>query len=99
MWVVAIPITVAMFEHEPVNAITWIGVGLAAVGLFFETVGDAQLARFKSDPANDGQDNGPRAVVMDAAPELLRRHLRDVRLLADCLRCLGRCRDRSSRRS
>ncbi len=55
MWVVAIPICVAMFEHEPVNAITWIGVALAAVGLFFETVGDAQLARFKSDPANAGK--------------------------------------------
>ena len=55
MWVVAIPITVAMFEHERVNAITWVGVGLAAVGLFFETTGDAQLARFKSDPSNEGK--------------------------------------------
>jgi cytosine/adenosine deaminase-related metal-dependent hydrolase len=26
MWVVAIPIVVAMFEHAAVNAITWIGV-------------------------------------------------------------------------
>ena len=55
MWVVAVPITVAMFEREPVNAVTWIGVALAAIGLFFETVGDAQLARFKSDPANAGK--------------------------------------------
>jgi steroid 5-alpha reductase family enzyme len=55
MWVVAIPITVAMFERERVNVITWIGVGLAAIGLFFETTGDAQLARFKSNPANAGK--------------------------------------------
>jgi len=55
MWVVAIPISVAMFERAPVNAITWIGVALAAVGLFFEAVGDLQLARFKADPANAGK--------------------------------------------
>lgn len=55
MWVVAVPITVAMFEHHPVNALTWVGVALAAVGLFFEAVGDAQLARFKADPANAGR--------------------------------------------
>lgn len=55
MWVVAIPITLAMFEREPVNAITWVGVALAAVGLFFETVGDLQLAKFKSDPGNAGK--------------------------------------------
>jgi steroid 5-alpha reductase family enzyme len=55
MWVVAIPISVAMFERAPANAITWIGVALAAIGLFFETVGDFQLARFKADPANAGK--------------------------------------------
>ena len=55
MWVVAIPITVAMFEQAPANAITWVGVALAAVGIFFEAVGDAQLAHFKSDPANKGK--------------------------------------------
>lgn len=55
MWVVAIPISLAMFEDEPVNALTWVGVGLAVVGLFFEAVGDVQLARFKSDPTNAGK--------------------------------------------
>ncbi len=55
MWVVAIPISVAMVEGQPVNAITWVGVGLAAVGLFFETVGDIQLARFRADPDNAGK--------------------------------------------
>jgi steroid 5-alpha reductase family enzyme len=55
MWVVAIPIVVAMVEHAPVNWLTWVGVALAAVGLFFETVGDLQLSRFRADPANKGK--------------------------------------------
>ena len=32
-----------------------IGVIVWAVGLFFEAVGDAQLTRFKTDPANAGK--------------------------------------------
>jgi steroid 5-alpha reductase family enzyme len=55
MWVVAIPISVAMVESRPANAITWVGVGLAAVGLFFEAVGDLQLATFRADPGNAGK--------------------------------------------
>jgi steroid 5-alpha reductase family enzyme len=55
MWMVAIPITVAMVEDAAPNAITWIGVALAAVGLFFEAVGDLQLTRFRADPANAGK--------------------------------------------
>ncbi len=55
LWVVAIPISVAMFVTAPVDWITWLGVALAALGLFFEAVGDAQLARFKADPANAGK--------------------------------------------
>ena len=55
MWVVSLPIQLAMFEHAAPNWITWIGVVLAAVGISFEAVGDAQLMRFKKDPANEGQ--------------------------------------------
>jgi steroid 5-alpha reductase family enzyme len=55
MWVVAVPISVAMFERVPINAITWIGVALALIGLFFELVGDLQLARFRSVPQNAGK--------------------------------------------
>jgi len=33
----------------------WLGTALFAVGFLFETVGDAQLARFKADPANHGK--------------------------------------------
>ncbi|WP_426563805.1 DUF1295 domain-containing protein [Angustibacter sp. McL0619] len=55
LWVVAIPISVAMCERSGVNALTWLGVALAAVGLVFEALGDLQLARFKSDPNNAGK--------------------------------------------
>ena len=55
MWVVAIPISVAMFEDRGIDAITWLGIAVAAVGLFFEAVGDFQLARFRADPANAGR--------------------------------------------
>ncbi|WP_271079324.1 DUF1295 domain-containing protein [Aurantiacibacter sp. MUD61] len=40
---------------QDVNALTIIGLALYAVGLFFEWVGDWQLARFKADPANEGK--------------------------------------------
>ena len=43
-----------MFERHPVNTITSIGLALAAIGLFFEAVGDLQSAKFKSDPVNVG---------------------------------------------
>jgi steroid 5-alpha reductase family enzyme len=34
-----------------------VGLVLFVVGLVFETVGDAQMARFKADPANRGRVN------------------------------------------
>jgi steroid 5-alpha reductase family enzyme len=40
------------------SSLTWIdlvGVAVVVVGLLFETFGDLQLARFKSDPANRGK--------------------------------------------
>ena len=55
-WVVALPVTLAMADPTPasLSPFTWVGVALWVVGLFFEAVGDAQLARFKADPANKG---------------------------------------------
>jgi steroid 5-alpha reductase family enzyme len=55
MWVVALPVTLGQVRHEPgLGVLAGVGVALWAVGLTFETVGDAQLARFKADPANAG---------------------------------------------
>ena len=55
MWLVSLPVQVAMFEHASPGAVTWLGVAVWAVGFGFETVGDAQLRRFRADPANAGE--------------------------------------------
>lgn len=56
-WVVSLPVQLAAGAAEPTDLgpLAALGVLLWAVGLGFETVGDAQLARFKADPANKGQ--------------------------------------------
>jgi len=40
---------------QPLPHWAWAGIALYLVGLFFEWVGDWQLARFKADPANEGK--------------------------------------------
>ena len=55
MWFVSIPVQVAMLVTRPVFAVVWAAVTVYLVGVFFESVGDAQLARFKADPANRGK--------------------------------------------
>jgi steroid 5-alpha reductase family enzyme len=57
MWLVSLPLQVAQISPLP-DRLTWLdgaGALLWAAGLCFEAVGDWQLARFKSDPANRGQ--------------------------------------------
>jgi len=39
----------------PIPPLAWVGFGIWCVGVFFEWVGDWQLARFKADPANHGK--------------------------------------------
>jgi len=41
--------------REPAGPIHWLGLALFAIGMTVESRGDAQLARFKSDPANAGK--------------------------------------------
>ena len=56
-WVVSLPLQIAMHDKSPaklgivaiVGAIVWL------IGLGFETIGDAQLARFKANPSSKGQ--------------------------------------------
>lgn len=58
LWIVAFPLLPATARQGPaLPPDPWLLAGLAiwAVGLFFETVGDWQLARFKADPANRGR--------------------------------------------
>ncbi|GAA2628585.1 DUF1295 domain-containing protein [Paractinoplanes durhamensis] len=54
LWFVSLPVQVAA-HYAPLNAFAVIGVAIWAVGLFFEAVGDAQLARFRADPASKGK--------------------------------------------
>jgi steroid 5-alpha reductase family enzyme len=44
----------ASSHPEPITSLAWGGFALWCVGIFFEWVGDWQLARFKADPANKG---------------------------------------------
>jgi steroid 5-alpha reductase family enzyme len=55
MMVVSLPVQLAATPEEPdLGWLAVIGVVVWGLGMFFETVGDAQLARFKADPANAG---------------------------------------------
>lgn len=54
-FVIAIPLLPALNGANDANLVTWLGMAVAAFGLLFETIGDAQMARFKADPASAGQ--------------------------------------------
>ncbi len=55
MFLVSLPVQIGMMSSRPSNtAVVTIGLLLWAIGMFFETVGDVQLAKFKADPANKG---------------------------------------------
>ena len=54
-WFVSLPVQLAMFERSGLGPISVVGALLWAIGFGFETVGDAQLASFKRDPANKGK--------------------------------------------
>lgn len=57
MWVVSIAIQAGMFYAgaAPTFALLIPGICLWALGIFFESVGDWQLTRFKSQPENEGK--------------------------------------------
>ena len=46
---------VAAGSTQPIGPLALAGLALWVVGVFFEWVGDWQLARFRADPANKGQ--------------------------------------------
>jgi steroid 5-alpha reductase family enzyme len=55
LWFISWPVQVAAYEPDAAGVVTWLGVAVFALGLFFEAVGDAQLQRFRADPANRGR--------------------------------------------
>ncbi|MGR8012144.1 DUF1295 domain-containing protein [Streptomyces hypolithicus] len=58
VWLISLPVQAAQYVPAGLGPLALAGVLLWAVGLVFETVGDFQLARFKTDPAH-------RGVIMD----------------------------------
>lgn len=55
MWLVSLVVQVGAYTTDAITVLAWIGVAVWGVGVFFEAVGDAQLAAFKKDPSNKGQ--------------------------------------------
>ena len=53
-FVIAAPILVGAYEACPVGVLAWAGVAVWFVGVCFEAFGDAQMERFRRDPANKG---------------------------------------------
>ncbi|GAA1937941.1 DUF1295 domain-containing protein [Kitasatospora viridis] len=54
VWFVSLPVQAAAYLTASPGPLLGVGVALWCLGLFFEAVGDRQLARFKADPANRG---------------------------------------------
>lgn len=54
MWLISFPVQVGQYASGGLNVFGWLGIAVWLVGIGFESVGDAQLRRFKADPANAG---------------------------------------------
>ena len=55
MIVVSLPVLAAMVRASTVTAVVVVGAVVWFVGFLFESIGDAQLQRFKANPENKGQ--------------------------------------------
>jgi steroid 5-alpha reductase family enzyme len=53
--IVALPLMSVFSSGTAINTLDYLALALWASGMFFETVGDLQLARFKSTPGNRGK--------------------------------------------
>ncbi|HVV36934.1 MAG TPA: DUF1295 domain-containing protein [Acidimicrobiales bacterium] len=52
--IVSLPLQLGQLRHEPFTVGNTVGLFIALAGIIFESTGDAQLTRFKADPANTG---------------------------------------------
>lgn len=54
LWATSMPVQLGQMSTTPaaVGTLGWIGAGLAAFGILFESLADFQLVRFKANPAN-----------------------------------------------
>lgn len=68
MFVVSLPVTMGQRDTSAgAGFVVFLGFVVWAIGIYFEAMGDAQLARFKRDPRNEGQ-------IMDQGLWALTRH-------------------------
>ena len=68
MFVVSLPVTMGQRDTSAgTGFVVFLGFVVWAIGIYFEAMGDAQLARFKRDPRNEGQ-------IMDQGLWALTRH-------------------------
>ncbi|WP_338315636.1 DUF1295 domain-containing protein [Streptomyces bohaiensis] len=67
VWLISLPLQFGAYLPGPLGWVVVLGVACWAIGLFFEGVGDWQMHRFKSDPANRGK-------IMDRGLWSLTRH-------------------------
>jgi steroid 5-alpha reductase family enzyme len=54
-WLIAAPLAAAIVAKRALGPLDYLGAALVLFGITFETLADAQLARFKSDRANAGK--------------------------------------------
>jgi steroid 5-alpha reductase family enzyme len=57
MWIISAPLLASQISSTParLTSLDFFAVLVWAYGFFFEAMGDLQLARFKANPANEGQ--------------------------------------------
>ena len=53
-WFISLPVQAAMYIRSGWSALAFVGAAVWLVGVFFETVGDAQMGAFRRNPANKG---------------------------------------------
>jgi steroid 5-alpha reductase family enzyme len=73
-WVISLPLHAAALSTRPLGPLDAFGTALFLFGFAFETIGDAQLARFKADPVR-------RVGVMDRG---LWRYTRHPNYFGEC---------------
>ena len=54
-WVISLPLFAAMGASAPLGLLDYAGVAFWVIGMVFESIGDLQLSRFRSNPENKGK--------------------------------------------
>ncbi|NUS73655.1 MAG: DUF1295 domain-containing protein [Corynebacteriales bacterium] len=58
LWFISWPVQVGSYDPDPPGVAFWLGIVVCAVGIAFETIGDAQLAAFKRARSGNVLDTG-----------------------------------------